>query len=541
MKNNLLKKLIVSLVAVSVIPSLLTGCGVNKAAAAKQQVITANLGAEPKSIDPAVNFEARGSTIIYNIFEGLTRIGLDNKTEPGLAEKWDIEDNGLKYVFHLRDGLKWSDNTALTAQDFKYGILRVLDPKTASPYAYYGYSIKNGEAYNKGKAKAEDVGVKAIDDKTLEIDLDYAVPYFLDILSWHLMLPVKQSVVESNSTGWAADVSTLVTDGPFKVTEWKHGDYIQLEKNPNYWDAKNVKLEKLKLTMMTNENTALTAYKTGQINVNNLIPSAQLPTLLASKEAESKLQVGTKYILLNQTKKPFDNPNVRKALSLAIDRTALVETVLKGGQKAAEGYIPTGTPDTAGDKDFRTNGGSFLNTKADVQKAKELLKEAGYPDGNGFPQVEYIYSAGGQIDQAYAEALQSMWKENLGINVTIKGIESKVYLSTLKQGNYQMGNLGWLSDFFDPGSLLEVWLSDSPNNFAKYSNQQYDSLVKKGERENDPQKRSEYLHEAEKILLNDLPMIPSYYLATTYMINSNVKGVNMSPLGWMFFRGASVE
>lgn len=546
MKNNLIKKIIIPLIAMSVIPSLLTGCGSNKVTTVtgkntKPQVITANLGAEPKTIDPALNYESKGSTIIYNIFEGLTRIGNDNKTEPGLAKSWDVKDNGLKYVFHLRDGLKWSDNTPLAAQDFKYGILRVLDPKTASPYANYGYSIKNGEAYNKGKAKAEDVGVKVIDDKTLEIDLDYAVPYFLDVLSWHLMLPVKQSIVESNSTGWAANINTLVTDGPFKVTDWKHGDYIVLEKNPNYWDAKNVKLEKLKLTMITNENTALTAYKTGQIDVTSLIPAAQLPTLISSKQATSELEVGTKYILLNQTKKPFDNPKVRKALSLAIDRTALVDTVLKGGQKAAEGYIPTGTPDTIGEKDFRSNGGKFLKTKADAQKAKELLGEAGYPDGKGFPQIEYIYSAGSQIDQSYAEALQNMWKENLGINVTLKAIESKVYLSTLKQGNYQMANLGWLSDFFDPGSLLDVWVSDSPNNFVKYSNPQYDALVKQGERENNPQKRSEDLHEAEKLLLNDLPIIPSYYLSLTYMINPNVKGVNMSPLGWMFFRSASVN
>jgi oligopeptide transport system substrate-binding protein len=544
MKKNLMKKTMVSLLAAIMTTSLLAGCGSSKQKSAsntKAQTLTANLGAEPKSIDPAVNYEARGSSIIYNIFEGLTRIGDDNKTEPGLAKSWEVKDNGLKYIFHLRDGLKWSDGSELTAEDFRYGILRVLDPKTGSSYAYYGYSIKNGEAFNKGKAKSEDVGVKALDKNTLEIDLDYTVPYFLDILSWHLMLPVKKSLVESNPNGWSTDVKNLVVDGPFKITQWKHNDYIQLEKNPNYWDAKNVKLQKLKLTMITNENTALAAYKSGQLDLTSLIPSSQLPTLLSSKQATVKMEIGTKFVILNQTKKPFDNPKVREALSLALDRNALVNTVLKGGQKAAEAYIPPTTPDTFGTKDFRTNGGKFLESKADVQKAKKILAEAGYPEGKGLPTLEYSYSAGSPVDQSYAEALQNMWKQNLGINVTLKPIESKVFVSQLKQGNYEMANLGWLSDFFDPGPMFDIFVTDSPNNWAKYSNPKYDELVKNAEKENDKQKRSEYLHEAEKILLADMPVIPAYHMSIPYMIKPNVKGVNMSPLGWMFFRSAHVE
>lgn len=545
MKGSLIKKTVVSILAAAMAASLLAGCGSSKqqsSSAAKAQTITANLGAEPKSIDPAVNYEARGSSIIYNIFEGLTRIGDNNKTEPGLAKSWDIENNGLKYIFHLRDGLKWSDGSELTAEDFRYGILRVLDPKTGSSYAYYGYSIKNGEAFNKGKAKAEDVGIKAIDKNTLEIDLDYSVPYFLDILSWHLMLPVKKSIVESNPNGWSTDVKNLVVDGPFKITEWKHNDYIQLEKNPNYWDAKNVKLQKLKLTMISNENTALAAYKSGSLDlVHTLVPASQLPTLLSSKQASAKMEIGTKFIILNETKKPFDNPKVREALSLALDREALVNTVLKGGQKAADAYIPPTTPDTIGAKDFRTNGGKFIQSKPDVEKAKKALAEAGYPDGKGFPTVEYSYSAGSPVDQAYVEALQNMWKQNLGINITLKPIESKVFVAQLKQGNYEMANLGWLSDFFDPGSMLDIFASDSPNNWAKYSNPKYDELVKKAEKENDKQKRSQYLHDAEKIVLSDMPVIPVYYMSIPYMMKSNVKGVNISPLGWMFFRSAHVE
>lgn len=545
MKRSLIKKTVVSILAAAMATSLLAGCGTSKnqsSSTAKVQTLTANLGAEPKSIDPAVNYEARGSSIIYNIFEGLTRIGDNNKTEPGLAKSWDIQNNGLKYIFHLRDGLKWSDGSELTAEDFRYGILRVLNPKTGSSYAYYGYSIRNGEAFNKGKATEDQVGIKAIDKNTLEIDLDYSVPYLLDILSWHLMLPVKKSLVESNPNGWSTDVKNLVVDGPFKITEWKHNDYIQLEKNPNYWDAKNVKLQKLKLTMITNENTALAAYKSGSLDViQTLVPASQLPILLSSKQASAKMEIGTKFVLLNQTKKPFDNVKVREALSLALDREALVNSVLKGGQKAAKAYIPPTTPDTTGTKDFRTNGGSFIETKANVEKAKKALADAGYPDGKGLPALEYSYSAGSPVDQAYAEALQNMWKQNLGINVSLKPIESKVFVAQLKQGNYEMANLGWISDFFDPGSMLDIFASDSPNDWAKYSNSKYDELVKKAQKENDKQKRSQYLHQAENILLTDIPVIPVYYMSIPYMVKSNVKGVNISPLGWMFFRSASVQ
>lgn len=547
MKKNKLNVIISTLTSVVILSSALCGCGGSKQDDSKaglkskhEDMMIANLTAEPKTIDPALNNTVEGSTIIYNIFEGLVRIGEDNKPEPGMAEKWDIKDNGKKYIFHLRDGLKWTDDTPITAQDFKYGILRVLDPSVGSAYSYHAFCIKNGKAYNSKKAKAEDVGVKVIDDKTLEIDLEYSVPYFLDILSWHLLLPLKQEMVEKNPKGWASDPATLVSNGPFKISEWKNNDYIMLEKNPNYWDAKNVKLKKLKLAMITNNNTALTAYKTGDVDLITEIPAVQLPKLIKSGEAKANPQLGPYFFCVNVTKKPLDDARVRKALSLAIDREAIVKSVLRGGQKVSDGFIPYEVPDGENEKDFRSNGKKYIDSKANVDEAKKLLAEAGYPDGKGFPEISILYNTS-EMHKSVTEAIQAMWKKNLGINIKLTNQEYKVFVSTRAQGDYEIARHGYIADFFDAGSLFDLWTTDSPNNSAKYSNPKYDEIVTKAAKEQDPAKRSKLYHDAEDILMNDMPVIPLFYYTQNYMIKSNIKGMHISPLGWLFFRSVTIE
>ncbi len=545
MKKGKAKASIISIICLSILLSMLSGCGGSGQTAktgnsTKKDMMVANLVSEPKTIDPALNNATDGSTVIYNIFEGLVRIGNDNKAEPGLAEKWDIQDNGKKYIFHLRDGLKWTDNTPITAKDFKYGILRVLDPTVGSSYSYHAYCIKNGKAYNTKKAKAEDVGVKVIDDKTLEIDLEYPVPYFLDILSWHLLLPLKEDMVTKNANGWANDPSTIISNGPFKITEWKHNDYMLLEKNPNYWDAQNVKLEKLKLVMITNNNTALTAYKTGDIDLITDIPPVQLQSLIASGEAKSNPQLGPYFFCINVTKKPLDDARVRKALALAIDREALVKTVTRGGQKPAVGFIPSGIPDGGSEKDFRSNGKSYIETTANVVEAKKLLAEAGFPDGKGFPEISFLYNTS-DVHKSVAEAIQAMWKKNLGINIKLTNQEWKVFITTRTQGDYEIARHGYFADFFDPGSLFDLWTTGSPNNDAKYSNPKYDELVTQAAKEQDPTKRSQLYHDAEDILMDEMPVIPLYYYTQNYMLKSNIKGLHLSPLGWSFFRSVTIE
>lgn len=507
----------------------------------EENMIVANIVSEPRTIDPAINNATDGSTIIFNIFEGLARINLDNdKPEPGIAESWDISEDGTKYTFHLRDGLKWSDGSPLTAEDVKYGIVRVLDPNTASSYAYHAYCIKNGKAFYEGKAKAEDVGVKVIDEKTLEITLDYPVPYFMDIISWHLLLPLKADIVESDPDGWAQNPETIISNGPFRVKEWKHNEYILLEKNPYYWDKDNVKIDKVKLVMITDENTALTAYKTGKIDYMSNIPSVQVPVLINSGEAKVVGQLGPYFYCFNVEKEPFDDARVRKALSLAIDRQAIVDTVVQGGQKPAIGFIPYGLPGIDENKDFRSEVDPYIDVNANVEEAKKLLAEAGYPNGEGFPEVTFIYNTN-ENHKAVAEAIQAMWKKNLGINVSLTNQEWKVFINTRSQGDYQIARHGYLSDFNDLGSLFDLWVTDSPNNDANYSNPKYDELVLQAREEQDPVKRVELYHKAEDILMEDMPVMPIYYYNTTYLLKPYVKGLHVSPLGWEFYRNAYIE
>jgi oligopeptide transport system substrate-binding protein len=507
----------------------------------KGNMIVANISSEPRTIDPAINNATDGSTVIFNIFEGLARINLDDDTpEPGIAENWDVSEDGTKYTFHLREDLKWSDGTPLTAEDVKYGIVRVLDPNTASSYAYHAYCIKNGKDFYEGKAKAEDVGVKVIDDTTLEIELEYPVPYFLDIISWHLLLPLKADVVENNPDGWSQNPETIISNGPFRVKEWKHNEYILLEKNPYYWDKDNVKLDNVKLVMITDENTALTAFKTGSIDYMSNIPPVQIPQLVSSGEAEVSDQLGTYFYCFNVNKKPFDDVRVRKALALAIDRQALTKTITQGGQKPAIGFIPFGLPGADKSKDFREEVDPYIDINANVEEAKKLLAEAGYPEGEGFPEVSLTYNTN-ENHKAVAEAVQAMWKKNLGINVSLTNQEWKVFIDTRSQGDYDIARHGYFSDFNDLGSLFDLWVTDSPNNDCKYSNPKYDELVTAARKEQDPAKRAELYHQAEDVLMEDMPVLPVYYYTQNYLLKPHVKDMHISPLGWEFYRNAYIE
>lgn len=507
----------------------------------EESIIVANLAAEPRTIDPAINNAADGSTVIFNIFEGLARINLDNdKPEEGIAEKWDISDDGTKYTFHLRENLKWSDGTPLTAEDVKYGIMRVLDPNTASSYAYHAYCIKNGKAYYEGNASAEDVGVNVIDENTLEINLEYPVPYFMDLVAWHLLLPLKADVVENDPDGWSQDPETIISNGPFRVKEWKHNEYILLEKNPYYWDKDSVKIDQVKLVMITDGNTSLTAYKTDKIDYMANIPSIQIPNLVESGDAKVVDQLGTYYYCFNVDKKPFDDARVRKALSLAIDRQALVKTITQGKENPAIGFLPYGLTGVDKSKDFRTEVDPYIDINANIEKAKKLLAEAGYPDGEGFPEVAFKYNTS-ENHKAVAEAIQAMWNKNLGINISLTNQEWKVFIDTVGQGDYEIARYGYFSDFNDLGSLFDLWVTDGPNNYPHYACTEYDELVFAAREEQDSVKRAELYHQVEDKLMEDMPIMPIYYYTKTYLLKSHVKGMHISPLGWEFFRNAYIE
>ncbi len=525
-----MRKLLVAILAVM----LLTTVGF-----AGEKSFVYNLRVEPRTIDPVLNNAVDGSNVIFNIFEGLVRIGFDDAPEPAAAEKWEVSGDGLTWTFHLRQGLKWSDGVPMTAEHFRYGFLRLLNVENASPYAHYGFFIKNGEAYYNGKAKAEEVGIEAPDDHTVVLKLEYQSPLLLDFLAYHILYPARPDIVGKDPRGWTAKPGTIVCNGPFMLTDWQHNSEMTLKKNPYYWDADNVKLDSVRMVMINDTNTALAAFKAGRLDFFKDPPSPMLPQLLKSGEAKVAPTLGTSFSVFNVTKPPFNDVRVRRAFVLAVDRQAMVDRVSMGGQKPAVGYIPYGIPGSAKDKDFRAQSGEFLPAKADVAAAKKLLAEAGYPDGKGFPKVSYKYNSS-PLNKAIAEALQAMWKQNLGIDVELLSEEWKVFIDTRAQHNFDIARHAYLVDFFDAGSLLELWLTGTFENYAGYSNAKYDELLKASMREMDHAKRIDNMVAAEKILMEELPVLPIYFYATPYMIKPKVKGIYLSPRNWDFFRGVEI-
>jgi len=517
-----------------------------------EQKIVYNLGADPKTIDPQLNSAVDGSTIIHNAFEGLMREDENSKIVPGTAEKYEVSDDGTVYTFHIRKDAKWSDGKPVVAGDFEYAWKRALNPKVAAEYAYQLFYIKNGAAYyNQEKvggkvATAEDVGVKVIDDNTLEVTLEAPVPYFLSLAAFPTYFPVRKDIIEGNEEKWTLKPDTYISNGPFKMSEWKEKESITFVKNENYWDAKNVKLETLEVKLIDDQITYLNAFKSGEIDVIESPPQAEIPTLLDEGTAKIYPYLGTYFYVINVSDKAKDvdpkaaealsNPKFRKALSLAIDRQLIVDKVAQGGQAPATSYVPAGILDSIGEefqKDYSSKG-------ANIEEAKKLLEEVGYPNGEGAPTITFTFNTD-QGHQNIAQAVQDMWKTNLGINVELKNEEWAVFQDTRNNFQYSMARHGWIADYNDPMTFLDMWTTGNGQNNAGYSNKEYDKLIAQAKVELDDAKRTELLHKAEDILMDESPIIPLYYYTNVLCIDKNVKGTYKSPLGQMEFRDAYVE
>ena len=508
-------------------------------AAGSKSEIVFNLGADPRTIDPALNNTVDGNNVISNIFEGLVRTSFNDSPEPGCADHWEVSDDGLKWTFHLRDNIKWSDGQAITASEFREGFLRAMRPETASLYAYYTFFIKNSEEFYNSRVSEDEVGVYAPDDKTLIIELEYSNPLTLDYIAFPIFVPARDFMNEDPS--WAAKPETLISNGPFKLESWKHGDggEIVLVKNPEYWDAENVKVDKLRFVMINDSNTALAAFRAGRIDYMSSIPSPMLPMLLKTGQAISMPALGTAFCDFNITREPFNDPRVRRAFTLAIDRKIIIDKILMGGQRPATGLVCDVVPGSSQTQDFRSEGGAFLPERSDIEQARKLLAEAGYPDGKNFPKVSYKYNSN-PGNKSLAEALQGMWKSALGVEVELLNEEWKVFLETRIRLDYDIARDAWLMDFFDAGSILELCITNSPQNNTGYSNPEFDELMRKANYEMDHVKRINYMHEAEKILMNDLPVLPIYFYSSAIMQSKGVKNIYHSPRGFVLFRGAEV-
>lgn len=510
----------------TVLALMVAGCGGQGGTqGASNQVIRFNVGAEPQTLDPAKATGIPDATIINAMFEGLTRYGADNKPGPGIAESWTVSPDGKTYTFKLRDA-KWSNGDPVTAQNFVDGWLRALNPNTQSEYAYQLWYIKGAEEYNKGTGGAKDVAVRAVDDHTLQVVLKAPAPQFLGLTSFETLMPIDSKVVKEHPD-WAASPANYIGDGPYKMVSWQHNQVIKCVKDPNYWDAANVKLAKLDFYLVDNNTTGYNMFKTGQVDFQYNVPVQEIPGLKANPDFKIMPQAATYFYRFNVTKKPFNDPRVRRALALAIDRQAIVRDVARGGQLPAYALIPPGFKDADG-KDFRQNGGNYF--QEDVAAAKKLLADAGYPDGRGFPDVSIMYNTNDQ-HKAIAEAIQAMWKKNLNINVQLHNEEWQTYLNDMQKLNYDIARAGWVPDYLDPMTFADMFVTNGGNNETGWSNKGYDALITKAKTTDagNPKARMADMHNAEKLLMDRMPIMPIYFYTQPLLIKPNLKGVIIPP------------
>lgn len=488
-----------------------------------------NNSGEPESLDPAVVAGTKEGHILIQIFEGLT--SLHPKTVepiPGVAKKWGISADGLKYKFYLRKDAKWTNGRRVTAHDFVYSWERLLNPAQASQYAFLAYFIKNGRAYNSGHIKdSSKLGIKAISDEIFEVTLENPTPFFLSITSWYVLYPVCKEVVEKHGVKWTRP-ENIVTNGPFILEKWKPQNYILLAKNPMYWDAAKVKLNKIKIYPVENLDTGTLMFIAGQIDWNYSLPSIKLPALEKRKDFHVAPFLGSYFYRVNTKKSLLADIKVRKALSFALEREKITKYVTRGGEMPAFSYVPSGIPDYNSPKVLTEN----------IPKAKELLKEAGFPGGKGFPKISILFNTS-ESHKKIAEAIQAMWKKNLGIDIELINQEWQVFLANEKAMNYEISRGAWIGDYLDPNTFLELFTSDSPGNKTGWKNQEYDKIIKLCSALMDLKKRNKEFKKAEEILLSEMPIIPIYIYTKPYLLNSKVKGfysniLNVHPLKYVY-------
>lgn len=509
--------------------------------------LAVQIGPDPETVDPALNSAIDGGNLILHAFETLMTVDSENKIVGGQAESFDVSDDGLTYTFHLRDGLKWSDGTPLTANDFVYSWKRLADPNTAAPYAadMLGY-VKGYEEAAAGNIDA--LGVSATDDKTFVVELAVPCVYFSKLITHGSMVPVQQATVEANGDKWTLKPETYVGNGPLKMIEWVPGSHITYAKNENYWNAEKVTVNTVKFVLMEDSNAAYSAYQTGEVSMIKSVPSEEVPSLRDKEDFHVEPSMGTYYISFQTQKEPFTNPDVRRALSLAIDRDYAANTVMQGIYSPATNFVGPGISDAEPGSSYeevtrKNNGGDFFNISdhdADVAKAKELLAKAGYPDGQGFPTVEYMTN-----DQAFhkplAEYLQSCWKETLGINVDIKIVEWSTFTPTRRAGDFQIARDGWAYDYDDPSNMLNLMKSTSGNNNGKYNNPEVDKILDEANSTSDVAAHFEKLHQAENMVLEDSAIAPIAYYNDFWLQDPKLKGTWHSPYGYWFFQYATMD
>ena len=493
-------------------------------------------GPEVASLDPGKMTALGDHRVAAALFEGLTVLDAgDLRPRPGVACRWDVSDDRKTYTFHLRPDARWSDGRPVTAEDFAWSWRRVLDPKTAADYAYMLYPIRGAKAYFEAAVKDPatadfaTVGIRVEGPLRLTVELVEPTAYFLDLAAFGTYLPVRRDMIEAYGDRWTFPPN-IISNGAYRLTEWQFRSRMRWQKNPYYWNAANVALERIEARVFEHVNTALLAYETGAVDLTTLVPSLARQPLLAASDAGQRRDVlhgedlGTYFYRFNCTRKPLTDVRVRQALALAISREPIIERATRGGERPATALVP---PGMAGYP-------SVPGLSEDVQKARRLLAEAGHPGGSGIGELAILVNRGlGHVP--VAEMIQQQWRERLGLDVRIEQVEWKVFLDMTRKLDYQIARAGWYGDYVDPNTFLDMFVTDGGNNETGWSNAEYDALIAQAARETDPTVRLAVLARAERLLMREVPVVPIYVYTTTMLIRAGLEGVTPNLLNRIDF------
>ena len=528
------------------------------AAEAGSTGFTVQLGPNPETLDPALNAAVDGGNTLITIEEPLLIIDENNEVQPGQAESYEVSDDGLTWTFHMRDGLKWSDGSDLTAADFEYSFKRLASPDTAAPYAETvvgmidGYQDAIGNPDADGNTTTDPdwdaLNVHASEDgKTLTVQLSYPCSYFDKLASFVATSPVQQATVEANGDSWCTEPDTYVCNGPYMITEWTPSERIVLSKNPYYvggWDSSKIVSDTITLLLLEDSSASYTAYNSGEAQLVKDVPTDEIPSLTRAEDGGDFYLdeiMGTYYISLNDQEEPFTDVRVRKALSLAIDRDYVANTIMQGIYTPAVALVGPGIVDENGYFMDNANGGEpYISDdyEANLEEAKSLLAEAGYPDGEGFPTITYSANDSG-YHIPVAEYLQQAWGE-LGITMNIDKVEWSSFIPMRRAGDYDISRNGWSMDYNDPSNMLELFTTNNGNNDGKYANPEFDQVIEDS-RVADKTTHFEKLHEAEDILMNDAACIPVAYYNDFWLQSPSLKGTWHSPYGYWYLQYGYIE
>ncbi|MDK4711663.1 peptide ABC transporter substrate-binding protein [Rhizobium sp. CNPSo 4039] len=477
-------------------------------------------GGDPTSLDPQKISGDWENRIDGDIFEGLVTEDPKDNPIPGQAASWTISPDQKVYTFKLRDGIKWSDGQPVTAQDFVFAFQRLMDPKTAAQYAYLQYTILNAEKINKGEIKdLTQLGVKAIDDKTLEITLENPTPYFLNALMHYTAYPLPKHVVEAKGDQWVK-IGNIVTNGPYKPTEWVPGSHVSMVKSDQYYDAKDIKIDNVNYYTLEDQAAALKRYRAGEFDILTSFPADQYDWIQKNLPGQAHVVpfLGTYYYVMNATKPPFNDKRVRQALSMAVNREVIGPKILGTGELPMYSWVPPGTANYGEPAYVSWKDEPY---KQKVEEAKKLLKEAGFgPDHPLKAQLRYNTN---DNHKRIAVAIAAMWKP-LGVDIELYNTETKVHYDEMQRGEVQIGRAGWLADYNDPINFLNLLSTGVEMNYGRWSNKDYDALIKQGNEEIDLKKRAEIYKKAEQLALDDSAAIPIYYYVSQNIVAPKVQG-----------------